>query len=187
MEVEKNQAITNILKYIEINSESNYHYVSNGQYQRLIYTAVLIEDSLKKTDRILDIGSHPYFLPAYLSLRGFKNITTCEIPRSDDFKHCTTWNFNYISLAIEETALPLEDNSLAAFILLEFYEHLYRRPNQVFRELRRDLKPGGKLFISTPNGGALPKFIQVLIKKQFGSKMYDWSDIYEKLGHFSHI
>jgi hypothetical protein len=27
----------------------------------------------------------------------------------------------------------------------------------------------------------------VLIKKQFGSEMYDWSDVYEKLGHFAHI
>ena len=127
--IEKKQAISSVLNYIKINSESNYHYASNGQYERLIYTAELIEDSLKKTDRILDIGSHPYFLPAYLSLRGFKNITTCEIPRSDDFKQCPTWNFNSISLDIEDAKLPFEDNSLDVVLLLEVYEHLYRRPN----------------------------------------------------------
>jgi len=182
-----NQIISDIAGYVETAAADLHHYITNGQYERLRYTAEYLEASLDRSDKILDIGSFPYFLPAYLSLKGFNNISTVEIPRVDDFPLCPSWNFTSIRLDIEEAPLPLEDNSFDAILLLEVFEHLYRRPNQVFRELRRVLKPDGKLVISTPNGGQLQTYVKALFRKQFGPKIYEWSEVYERLGHFAHI
>lgn len=181
------EIISDILSYIKTTAEGPHHYITNAHYERLRYTAEYIETLLDRSDKILDIGSFPYFLPAYLSLKGFNNVRTIEIPRIDDFPLCPTWSFTSIHLDIEETSLPFEDNSVDAVLLLEVFEHLYRRPNQVFRELRRILKPEGKLVISTPNGGRLQSYVKILFCKQFGPKIYTWSDVYERLGHFSHI
>ena len=181
------EIISDILNYIKTTAEGSHHYITNAHYDRLKYTAEYLETSLDRSDTILDVGSFPYFLPAYLSLKGFNNIRTIEIPRIDDFPLCPTWSFTSIQLDIEEASLPFEDNSVDVILLLEVFEHLYRRPNQVFRELHRILKPEGKLVISTPNGGRLQSYVKALFRKQFGPKIYTWSEIYEGLGHFSHI
>jgi SAM-dependent methyltransferase len=182
-----NKVVSEISSYIKSVGGGLYHYITNGQYERLTFTAHHLENLLKKSDNILDIGSFPYFIPAYLSLKGFHNINTIEIPRSDDFQLSPNWNFNVLRLDIEEVLIPLDENSVDAVLLLEVFEHLYRRPNQVFRELRRILKPNGKLVLSTPNGAQLPAYIKAIMRSQFGPKIFEWSKEYEAIGHFSHI
>jgi SAM-dependent methyltransferase len=181
------QVIVEIENYIKSTAQELHHYIFNEHYERLIYTARDLERTINKSDRILDIGSFPYFLPAYLSLKGFNNIISMDIPRVDDFPLSEAWNFKTLPIDIEDALIPLEDSSLDVVLLLEVFEHLYHRPNQVFREIRRVLKPGGRLIISTPNGAKLSAYAKAIFKKQFGTKIYEWSDVYEKYGYFAHI
>lgn len=46
--------------------------------------------------------------------------------------------------------LPFDDNSFNFIVLAEVIEHL-KNPYDVVKELKRILKPGGKLILSTPN------------------------------------
>ncbi len=46
--------------------------------------------------------------------------------------------------------LPFPDGAFSAVVLSEVLEHLPYSPLPLFREIRRVLRPGGKLFLSTP-------------------------------------
>ncbi len=179
--------VTDILSYLEKHSADGYYYVARGQFERLIFSAHYIENSCQKSDAIVDIGSFPYFIPAYLSLKGFQNICTIEIPRSDEFPTDPSWKFQSLKCDIEESLLPLKDGSVDVIIMLEVFEHLYRRPNQAFREFRRVLRPGGKIIISTPNGARIGTYAKILLRRQFGLPIFKFSQDYERYGHFSHI
>jgi len=90
-------------------------------------------------------------------------------------------------LDIEEQPLPYADECFDLILLLEVFEHLYKRPNHVFREIQRALKQDGTLIISTPNGGEFRRYLNCLFRGKFGIPIYDFSSVYEKLGHFTHI
>jgi len=182
-------AVAEVLEYIQQASpdNDNYIYAAKEHLDRLLFTASYIVKNFPVSTKILDIGSFPFFLPGYLSTQGFKNICTTDINRPDDFSLDTRWGVQSYKLDIEEEPLPCEDESLDLVLLLEVFEHLYRRPNHVFREIRRVLKPGGALIISTPNGGRIDTIIKYILRGDLGTPIYEFSSVYEKLGHFTHI
>ncbi len=51
-----------------------------------------------------------------------------------------------------EDPLPFRDGSFDAVLMLDVLEHLYKRVQSVL-EVRRILKPGGRLFLAVPNSG----------------------------------
>ena len=187
MEATGDHVVSNILSYLKEHSADSYDYVARVQFERLIFSARYIENSCQKSDAIVDVGSFPYFIPAYLSLKGFQNVITVETPRPDEFTRDPSWKFQRLTCDIEESPLPLKDNSVDAVVMLQVFEHLYRRPNQVFREFRRVLRPGGKIIMSTPNGARLGTYAKILLRRQFGLPIFKFSEDYERYGHFSHI
>ncbi|MCL2161128.1 MAG: class I SAM-dependent methyltransferase [Betaproteobacteria bacterium] len=146
-------AVAEVLGYIRQASpdDDNYAYAAEEHLDRLLFTASYIVKNFPVSTKILDIGSFPFFLPGYLSLKRFESICTTDINRPDDFSLNPQWKVRSYKLDVEEDVLPCEDGSLDLVLLLEVFEHLYRRPNHVFREIQRVLKPGGTLIISTPN------------------------------------
>jgi len=180
-------SVSEVLSYIRQAGYDNYGYVANSHLDRLLFITSFIVNNFSSSSKILEIGSFPYFIPGYLSLRGFENINTIDINRPDDFPFAPRWKIHSLKFDIEEKLFPFEDETFDLVLLLEVFEHLYRRPNQVFHEIERTLKPGGTLIISTPNGGILRKFLRFLLTGKFDKSMYDFSMTYENVGHFDHI
>jgi len=172
-----------VLKYIKKVSPDVISYIEE-HLQRLLFTASYVKKTFNKSIKILDIGSGVPFLPGYLNLNGFENINTIDIGK---FPFDTPWKVQSCMLDIEEQPLPYADEFFDLVLLLEVFEHLYKRPNHVFREIQRVLKQGGTLVISTPNGGEFRRYLRCLLNGKFGMPIYDFSSVYEKLGHFTHI
>jgi SAM-dependent methyltransferase len=177
-------AFYNALEFIQKIDHGAYIYVVNEHLERLLFTASYIAYNFPTSIRILDVGSGVPFLSGYLSLTGFKNINTVDI---GDISYDPYWRIQTCKLNIEEETLPFENSSFDLILLLEVFEHLYKRPNHVFREIRRVLRPGGTLIISTPNGGIIKKLVRRLVKGRFDLPIYDFSLVYENVGHFGHI
>jgi glycosyltransferase involved in cell wall biosynthesis/SAM-dependent methyltransferase len=109
---------------------------------------------LKPTDRVLDIGagtgSHTFIAAECCQdVVGIeydpKNLTTC-IRRRDErgLKNVEFLNGN------AEERLPFEDQHFDVVMLLDVLEHLNQR-DAALQEVRRVLKPGGRLLVAIPN------------------------------------
>lgn len=57
--------------------------------------------------------------------------------------------------------LPINDNSIDFIVCLDVIEHIYDIQN-IYREFKRILKPGGKILITTPYYGLIKNIIIVL-------------------------
>ena len=88
---------------------------------------------------------------------------------------------------IEADEIPLEDSSYDAILFLAILEHLRLNPLAVLRRLKGLLKPGGRLFVQTPNLGYWRCRLNVLLGKSFDESPYAAYSRLETLGHPGHI
>ena len=64
-------------------------------------------------------------------------------------RNCTRFGLNVTKINMDRDRLLFDDNSLDVIFALEVFEH-FANPQHALEELRRVLKPGGTLLISTP-------------------------------------
>ena len=61
------------------------------------------------------------------------------------------WEDHWFDIDLEWAPLPIEDNTVDIVMLFEVIEHFYEDPMYVLAEINRVLKPGGQIFLTTPN------------------------------------
>jgi len=72
--------------------------------------------------------------------------------------------------------LPFESGSMDAVTCFHCLEHWHHSPKKLFGEIRRILKPGGLLFLATPNAVNIRKRITVLLGMNNWSPLDEWFD-----------
>jgi 2-polyprenyl-3-methyl-5-hydroxy-6-metoxy-1,4-benzoquinol methylase len=93
--------------------------------------------------RVSAVDAYP--MPAFSSLRVPERQVECAL-----YNACTD-------------VLPFADAAFDTVLLSEVLEHLMYSPLPMFREIRRVLKPSGKLTLSTPNPAGLGKLISLAL------------------------
>ncbi|MBK9476059.1 MAG: class I SAM-dependent methyltransferase [Tetrasphaera sp.] len=95
-------------------------------------------------ESVLDLGCGRGFLLSQLADRGLGALTGLDV--YDDVE---TERWTYVQGDVTQ-GLPLETGSFACVVAGEIIEHV-PDPDQLLREIRRVLVPGGTLIVSTPN------------------------------------
>ncbi len=143
---------------------------------------------LNEADRgasILEIGSVPGQFTAMLKQLGFAvQGVDLDPSRVDGF-----WRKHDIPVAkvdIEQQELPFPDAAFDLAIFAEVLEHLRVNPLHALAEIRRVLKPGGRIILSTPNITPMNRVSFLLGRSYQGNPVREFQKL-EQIGHMGHI
>lgn len=149
-------------------------------WKRFVYTFGLVS---QLRGRCLEIGANPYFTttllrlytPLELSLAnyfgphfGASATQTISVDNPTTGKR-ENLSFTFSHFNIEEASFPFSASQFDVVLFCEVIEHLQSDPVKVLREMKRILKPGGHLIITTPNVGRLENVARILA----GENIYD--------------
>jgi SAM-dependent methyltransferase len=133
-------------------------YVHDALY-RFIHSWQLVKD---EQGSCLELGANPYFITWLLQEHTDLNLTLANYFggeegtgvqtlswQAGDSRKSSTFNFDHFNM--EESRFPYEDASFDVVLYCEIIEHLLMNPVHTLTEIRRVLKPGGLLVVTTPN------------------------------------
>jgi len=140
--------------------------------------------------KILEIG--PFFSYTPFALKNQGN-EVCVLEGNDpavyplkplyeaagiEFTICDLFE-NFGSPSAEKHRLPFDDEQFDAISCWETIEHFNFNPVGFIRDLRRILKPGGKVFITVPNMAELENRVKLLCGKSIGTQVEGYNQYYD--------
>ena len=150
-----------------------------NDFKRFVYTYGLAKGI---NGQCLELGGNPYFTTMLLkeftnldvslaNYFGYENngefTQTVSYRKLDHSKKNEDLKFQHFN--VEKDSFPYEDDEFDLIIFAEIIEHLLNDPCSVFREIKRVLKPGGTLILTTPNVARLENVARLIA----GANIYD--------------
>lgn len=157
---------------------------------RFFNTIDLLEG--KTSGKVLEIGGNPYLFTLLL-----KNLCDFDITPTNFFSLSVydtevgkgqqkvrsvpfgeEYTFDYLTLNAELSEYPFKDETFDTILFCEVLEHIVVDPLRCFSKLRRVLRPGGQLVLTTPNAVRLINFAHMLAGKNFFDRYHPQNGIY---------
>ena len=147
-----------------------------ADFKRFVYTLSLVPEQTGQ--RILELGANPYFTTTLL--RKFRSADLhlanfFDKPEPEGRQKVTIHStgevieYAFKQFNIEAETFPYDDNSFDVVLFCEIIEHLLSDPVHALTEIRRVLKPGGDLVLTTPNVARLENARKIIA----GENVYD--------------
>ncbi|QYR52741.1 class I SAM-dependent methyltransferase [Lysobacter soyae] len=148
--------------------------------ERFLHTLALIPENAE--GELLEIGSNPYFttlllmyfrpklsltLVNYFGGESFESEQVLEYVGFDGQFHRQT--LKYLNCNTETTPLPFEKHRFDWVIYCEVLEHMTQDPARVLLELKRVMKEGAQMVLTTPNAARLENVVAFIE----GRNIYD--------------
>jgi SAM-dependent methyltransferase len=147
-----------------------------ADFKRFVYSLSLVPE--KTGQRILELGANPYFTTTLL-----RKFRSADLHLANFFdkperegKQCVTIHstgevieYAFKQFNIEREKFPYDDSSFDVVLFCEIIEHLLTDPVHALTEIRRVLKPGGNLVLTTPNVARLENARKIIA----GENVYD--------------
>jgi SAM-dependent methyltransferase len=162
------------------------YYVRNHTV-RIAFDLQLADSYLSKTEPIVEFGSTPLLLTAALSARGYR-VTGVDVEPDRFAGVANRLGLEIVRCDIERELLPFADGAFSSALFNEIFEHLRIDLVHTFREVRRVLKPGGRLLLSTPNGRSYSNLLNLLLRDRgLDSGVYESFEALHTVGHMGHV
>jgi SAM-dependent methyltransferase len=148
-----------------------------------------VDEHCDKDAAIIEFGAVPLLLTASLARLGY-SITGVDIAPERFSRAINDLALEVVRCNIETERLPFHDSQFDVALFNELFEHLRINPIFTMREVHRILKPGGLLFLSTPNLRSLAGLANFLLRNRCyscESDPYDEFSELEGLGHMGHV
>jgi SAM-dependent methyltransferase len=133
--------------------------------------------------RVVELGAAPGDQIARLADLGYEATSVDIGVASDAWGHAEEGRMDQLLAAsgvrsvtwnLEEVPYPLEDSSYDIVMMTEVYEHLRDYPIRSLEEVWRILRPGGRLYFTTPNAAYLVNRVRCLAGRSISSSLPDW-------------
>lgn len=140
----------------------------DGHYERFEATHTFVSESLPPKSTILDIGAHWLHQAMFFANDGHKLIcadvpfTLNEPVVQKAAKAMGADILPYENLGRADGIISLPNDSVDAVLFFEIIEHITFNPIPMWAEIYRVLKPGGRIFVSTPNAAYFLRMIEKL-------------------------
>lgn len=149
-------------------------------WRRFVYTWDLCRDL---EGRCLEIGANPYFTTALLMEFSKLDMVlgNYEVSESKAAVHTVRWVSPHTGQPVEHRLaqdlfnvetdrLPYPDGHFDVVLFCEVLEHLTNDPLAALMEIRRVLKPGGRLVLTTPNAACSKNVLKVVQGKNVNDR-----------------
>ncbi len=153
---------------------------------RIAHDVALVERYSTAQERVVDVAAVPLLLIGCLAARG-RNVEGVDISPARFSQAIATLGVKVVACDIEREPLPFEDSSIDLLVFNEIFEHLRIDPIYTFSEIRRVLKAGAKLVMSTPNALSLYHLREMLLRRRLGPPMYREYAKLKTIGHMGHV
>ena len=153
---------------------------AEGDFERFLRTLDLFP--VDASGRLLEVGANPYFttlllrrfrpglelsLVNYFGAGALSGEQRLVFPGFDGVEETIDLPFDNVNVEMEP--LPYPDASFDHVIFCEVLEHMTNDPMTALMELKRVLKPGGVMVLTTPNAARLENVVAFIE----GRNMYD--------------
>jgi SAM-dependent methyltransferase len=156
---------------------------SDAASERYAFVLKRMRKEIPPPARVVELGAAPGAQSIGLSRAGYE-VTAVDIGIASD-----AWEgaaegtmgsgfqaegIDFVQWNLEETPYPLPDSSFDAVVMTEVFEHLRDYPVRSLVETRRILRPGGRLYFTTPNAAYIAKRIKFLLGQNPATALPDW-------------
>jgi SAM-dependent methyltransferase len=157
-----------------------------GQGPRIAQELGLVASWLQPATTLLEIGCTPPLLTLALRRRDYA-VTAVDLRPERFGSALRTAGVPYVRCDIETERLPFDEGTFDAILFNEVFEHLRINIPRTLVELRRVLKPGGLLFLSTPNLLSFGNWLTLVRSGRLGPPISSEYAKLETIGHMGHV
>ena len=162
---------------VEDGPEAELKNYANDDFKRFLYTLGLVPEETGLC--ILELGANPYFTTTLLQKFRQPDLHLANFFAADRESegnqnvtiHQTgeVINYRYKHFNVEADQFPYAADMFDVVLFCEILEHLLQDPVHALAEIRRVLKPGGTLIVTTPNVARLENVRKMIA----GENIYD--------------
>ena len=158
----------------------DYTAAAQRRYQ---FVLDLVTEDLRPPASVVELGAAPGWQAVGLRRAGYR-VTAVDIgEQSDEWDHASQGNMvrlfvdediDFVRHDLEQTPYPLADDAFDAVVMTEVFEHLRDYPVTSLIEVRRVLRPGGRLYLTMPNAAYIGNRLRLLTGKSVATPLPDW-------------
>lgn len=133
--------------------------------------------------KVLDLGAAPFFLSECMARMGVDVVAADINPERWPFR--TRLSCRIVPLDCDGKPFNLADSQFDVVVMTEVFEHLRANLISTAAEIMRVLRPGGMLYLTTPNLLSLRKLTKVF-RTGYVSNLYTEHSSIDRLGYAGH-